>query len=222
MSIARLMADVRELRAELERMRKCMLRTGAVKTVDTSAGTITVDYGGTDRVSAPMPWFDAPTSHRPPNVGNLVLVIDPSLGRGAAVALVGWPSTANPSPLPGDDHALYVGEHRAVIHSAGVEIVSSAATTVETAGLTVESSEPITLQASEVKLGESPTDYAALAARCDQEFTRVWNTLKDPGIIPAPSAPPDVGEPGLLVLKSLASVNSALVMSVAATQVKVK
>jgi hypothetical protein len=222
MSLAQLMADVREVRSEVERMRKGMLRTGAVKTVDTSAGTLSVDYGGTDRVSAPMPWFDPPTSHRPPAVGDLVLVIDPSLGRGAAVALVGWPSTANPSPLPGDDHALYVGDHAAVIQSAGVAITSSEATTIETAGLTIESSDAVVIVSSDISLGESPSDYAALSARCDEEFTRIWNLLKDPSIIPAPSAPPDVGEPGLLVLKSLASAQSALVLSVAATQVKVK
>lgn len=113
MDIATLYRMVAGIRSTLRLVRRGLVRLGAVKTVDLQACTIVVEYDDTDEddqpvESEPMPWFQRSTEHHPPVVGDHVLVLDPSLGMGSAIAIVGWPSTAKPAPEnAGEKHVIH-------------------------------------------------------------------------------------------------------------------
>lgn len=135
--------DVQELRSLVTRVVRGMLRHGKVSSVDVDAGTLVVsialDEG--EHKPHPMPWFQRSTEHRPPSVGDHATVIDPSLGNGGAIALVGWPSLARPPAGGGGDvDVIAKTERKAVIDSPEVEI------------------------------GQAPEDYAALAAKVLSEL----------------------------------------------------
>jgi hypothetical protein len=173
------------------------VRLGKVKTVDTLTCTVVVEFPGTNTAgeastSLPVPWLQRSTEHRPPAVGDHAILIDPSLGNGAGLAITGWPSALNLSPgVSSSDHTLY----------SGTDVCKVVSPTFE-AGL-------------------APTGYAALAAKTDTELDRVWQVLTNAGIIPAVPSGPDAGEPGLTTLVSLASSASAARQSVAAAHVKI-
>jgi phage baseplate assembly protein gpV len=195
--IARLSRELEALRRQVALVRKVLVRLGTVQSVNTATCNVVVQFTGEDATGAPslsfpIPWFQRGSEHRPPSVGDHALVVDPSLGNGAAVAIVGWPSTAKPSPGADTTHVLYSGS------------------------ATCKVSAPL------VELGVAPTDFAALAARVDAELARVWDTLTDASIVPAPASGPDAGETGLLTLKTAAAAAKAATQTVAATQVKVK
>lgn len=61
----------------------------------------------------------------------------------------------------------------------------------------------------------------ARADKVDAEIKRIWDTLADASIVPAPAAPPDAGEPGLTAFLTAVGTASALVESVAASKGKV-
>lgn len=194
--------EVEELRRDMALMRKVLVRQGVVQSVNTVAGTVVVQFPGVDAAgqpatSLPVPWFQRGTEHRPPAVGDHALVIDPSLGNGAGVALIGWPSTVRPPPAAGAKTLLYSGSD-----AVGIDSPTIALGTL---------------------LPAPPNDYAALASRVDAEFLRIWDLLTTPTTPPpAVVSGLDAGEPGLIALLSAASLAAELVESVAASEVKVK
>jgi phage baseplate assembly protein gpV len=197
-SIGKLTRDIAELRRLLALLRKVLIRQGTIDSVDTTACTVVVAFPNVDVLgvpskSHPMPWLQRSSEHRPPAVGDHALVLDPSLGAGAGLVIVGWPSTAKPSPgIATSSHVLYKGTETAKVDSP------------------------------DVQLGVSPTDFAALAAKTNAEITRIWDVLTHASIVPAPAAAPDAGEPGLTTLKTLAAAAKIAAQSVAAAQVKIK
>jgi phage baseplate assembly protein gpV len=210
--------ELEALRRGYERLRHGLVRVGTVQSVDTTACTAVVRYLGEDAKgqpwdSHPMPWLQRSTEHRPPAAGDHALVLDPSLGNGGALVICGWPSTAKPAPSSGGAKDVIFrqrgGDH-ADTYDAGTRTIKAA---------------KIVGNAPAVELGESPSDFAALAQKVDTEIMRIWDVLTAAGIVPAPATtttPPDAGEPGLITLKSMASTAKAAVQSVAAAQVKVK
>jgi hypothetical protein len=69
------------LEGEVRRLRAGLVRVGTVASVDATEGTITVTYVS-GVTSAPMPWFQRGSEHRPPRVAEHVVVLDPSLAEG--------------------------------------------------------------------------------------------------------------------------------------------
>lgn len=133
-------------------LQRGLVRLGTVLTVDTTACTVVIAFPGTDASGAPnkshpMPWLQRSSEHRPPAVGDHAVVLDPSLGMGAAIAITGWPSTARPSPGGIGEHVLYAGTDKAKVASPDVE------------------------------LGVGPTQFAALSNKVDAELGRIWNVL---------------------------------------------
>lgn len=194
-AIGKLTRDLAELRRLLSLLRKVLIRQGTIDSVNTLTCTVVVAFpsDGLPVKSHPMPWLQRSSEHRPPAVGDHALVLDPSLGAGAGLVIVGWPSTAKPSPgLATSAHVLYKGTETAKVDSP------------------------------DVQLGVSPTDFAALAAKTNAEITRLWDVLTHASIVPAPASGPDAGEPGLITLKSLAAAAKLAAQSVAAAQVKIK
>jgi len=141
--LSRLVRDLEDLRNEV-RLIRSLIRMAKVKTVDVAACTVVVEYHSTDAtnqpsLSHPMPWLQRGTEHRPPAVGDHAVVLDTSLGKGAAVAITGWPSTAKPPAGGGGDvDTLAQTTRRVRVHSTDIE------------------------------LGQAPSDYAALASKVDQ------------------------------------------------------
>jgi len=187
-AIADMYREIQTLRRQVDLMRKCLVRLGKVSSVDVAECTVVVEFPlaavhGEPSRSLPVPWLQRSTEHRPPAVGDHAVVIDPSLGYGAGVAITGWPSAAMPAPGATSKHVLYAGSENVRISSPNVE------------------------------LGVTPTDYAALASRCDAEFARIWNMFTTWAV-----APTDGGG----ALKTLSTAAASGVQTVAATQVKVK
>jgi hypothetical protein len=142
-----------DLSSKVTRIMAAMVAVGTVETVDASAGTVRIrmlmtDDDGTRLLSRPMPWFQRSTEHRPPNVGDHVFILDPSLGRGGAVAICGWPSLARP-PVDGGGaaHTLYSGPAQ------------------------------VRVQSTDVRFGQDPTDFPALASRVLSELQSVRTDL---------------------------------------------
>ena len=125
---AKIMRQLEELRREVALVRRVLVRLGKVHTVDVAACTVIVEWTGDDASgskakSLPVPWLQRSTEHRPPAVGDHAVVFDPSLGNGAAVALIGWPSTARPAPdTAGQKHVLYSGTDPCKVISPTVEL----------------------------------------------------------------------------------------------------
>lgn len=213
--IGELFRTVQEVAQTVRLLANGLIRIGKVHSVDPVECVIVVEYlhlaaDGQPHRSLPMPWLQRSTEHRPPAVGDHAVVLDPSLGNGGAIAITGWTSTARPVPGgAGDYHAIFVTPDGQDGDSYGD-------------GVRTIKAPSVIVHSPDIELGESPTDYASLATRVDEEIGRIWDVLTDASVIPAPSAPPDAGEPGLLTLKTLAGTASALVQSVAAAQVKIK
>lgn len=187
--VAKLYREIQDLSRQVKLIRKGLVRLGKVHSINTTTCTVIVEFAGegvdgSSAKSLPVPWLQRSTEHRPPVVGDHAVVIDPSLGNGAGLAITGWPSAANVSPgVATSDHVLYSG-------TAACKVAST-----------------------DVRLGVAPTDFAALASRTDAEFARIWNML---------TTWTPVSNDGGAALKTLASAASPGVLTVAATQVKVK
>jgi phage baseplate assembly protein gpV len=202
--IARKVAD---LETEIRRIRAGLVRVGNVASVDATAGTIMVAYlsGVT---SAPMPWFQRGSEHRPPIVGEHVLVLDPSLQGTSSIALVGHPSEANPPAAGGGD--------KHVLHSdaGGDSDTYTQGTRTLAVRKLVAKAGAIALEADAIELGSSPSDFAALASRVDNyiasmdQLFRTWTPVSQDG--------------GAALKASFVSTFETAPPSVAATHVKVK
>lgn len=199
-AITKLTRDLAELRRVLSLLRKVLIRQGTIDSIDTTACTVIVAFANADVLgvpakSHPMPWLQRSSEHRPPAVGDHALVIDPSLGAGAGLVIVGWPSTAKPSPgIATSSHVLYKGTETAKVDSP------------------------------DVQLGVSPTDFAALAAKTNAEFARIWDLLSGQPYVGVPPQAPwvPVAQDGGAALLAAATAWKAGVASVAAAQVKIK
>lgn len=148
--------EVEELRRDMALMRKVLVRQGVVQSVTAVTGTVVVQFPGTDATglpakSLPVPWFQRGTEHRPPAMGDHALVIDPSLGNGGGVALIGWPSTLRPPPAAGVKTLLYSGSDAVGIDSTSVALGSL--------------------------LPTPPVDFAANATLVDQFITTLYGML---------------------------------------------
>ena len=105
------------LESEVRRIRSGLVRMGTVAAVDATKGTIRVTYPS-GVTSAPMPWFQRGSEHRPPTAGEHVVVLDPSLQGSSAVALVGHPSLAQPPAMGGGEKQVVVAD--AIVVEDGV------------------------------------------------------------------------------------------------------
>lgn len=118
---------IEDLKRVVSLLRRGLVRMGKVHSVDASAGTIVIEYSEEDATgqplrSYPMPFLQRSHEHRPPVVNDHVLVLDPSLGNGGAIAFPGWPSTARP-PVEGggNGNVVYSGPETALIKSGSTQ-----------------------------------------------------------------------------------------------------
>lgn len=210
--VQKVMRELAELRQLLSLLRKVLIRQGTIDSVDTTACTVVVvfpneDVQGAPAKSHPMPWLQRSSEHRPPAVGDHALVLDPSLGAGAGLVIVGWPSTLKPSPgVATSAHVLYKGTEAASIYSP------------------------------DVQLGVAPTDFASLASRVLAELNSVKTDLDGfksvfdlhthggafggTGSGPAITTPPTSAPPPSIVPQAFPAPHTPA--SVAAAQVKIK
>ena len=139
---------IEDLRRTASLLRNGLVRYGSVKSVDASAGTLVVTFAsGQD--SYAMPWVQRSTEQRVPPVGDHVIVLDPSLGSGQAVALVGWSSQATPPAETDGSEVLYLGEQDTIIAT--------------TAHLTLAGDKADIAAASDFVALSTPTDDAVAA-----------------------------------------------------------
>lgn len=226
--LKKLIAEVQEIRRTVSLIRKTLIRFGTVQLIDPVLCTVVVLFPGTDALGAPLlslpvPWLQRSSEHRPPLIGDHAIVIDPSLGNGAGLAICGWTSLVKPAAEGGlQKHILYSGIEPCKVTAASLEV--TAATTVKhtagtkiehTAGTTIEQTAVTAIKqtAPSVELGTEPTDFAALASKVDLEIARIWEMF---------SAWTPAAQDGGAALKALAETASLSVASVTAVQVKVK
>jgi hypothetical protein len=174
-------------------LRRGLLRLGSVQSVDDDAGTLVVEYPEEDATgqplrSYPMPWLQSSTSHRPPLVGDHVLVLDPSLGNGGALALPGWPSEARP-PVEGGGpgHVLYSGDQSALIKSDSTQIMATPDDVTITA-------DEVVMASDAVKIGSaSATEAIPLGTALNNKLTQILTYLT---ALNAVLTGPPIAEPG--------------------------
>jgi phage baseplate assembly protein gpV len=169
-----------DLEREVRRIRAGLVRVGTVASVDAKAGTITVTYlsGVT---SAPMPWFQRASEHRPPREGEHALVLDPSLQGTSAIAIAGHPSEANPAPEGGGNKVVVHSDAHgdSDVYEAGTRTISVTALALKVDTCRVD--------ADHVVLGRDAADYAALASRVDtymkavDSVIRTWSPVAQDG-----------------------------------------
>lgn len=153
--LSNVLRQLEELRRQMDLIRHGLVRQGVVQAVDATAGTVVVEYHAEESEpkyrSLPMPWLQRSTEHRPPAVGDHALVLDPSMGNGGALAICGWPSTAKP-PAGGGGSVDVLHRDRSAEH---YDTYAAGTRTVKADVVVVES--------PDISLGESPTDFVALA-----------------------------------------------------------
>lgn len=196
-----------DLEREVRRLRSGLVRVGTVASVDAAKGTITVRYLSNVE-SAPMPWFQRGSEHRPPVSGEHVVVLDPSLQGTSAIAITGHPSEANPPAAGGGDkHVLHADPD-------GDSDVYEGGTRTLTVHELVVKADAARLEASDVKLGTNPTDFAALASLVDQYITSLDSMFR--------SWAPVAQDGGAALKAAFTAAFATPPASVASAQVKVK
>lgn len=122
--IQKMYREVQDLRRQVNLMRKGLVRLGKVHSVNTTTCTVVIEFAGEDSAnSPPVPWLQRSTEHRPPAVGDHAILIDPSLGSGAGLAITGWPSAVKISPgVATSDHTLYAGLAAAKVISPDIQL----------------------------------------------------------------------------------------------------
>jgi len=209
--------EFEELRREVERVRRGIVRHGSVSSVDSGSGKVVVKYdgedaGGAELKSLPMPWLQRSTEHRPPVAGDHVVVLDPSLGNGGALAICGWPSDAKP-PAGGGGNIDVIFRDR-----------SGPNGDVYDSGTRTTKSDHVVIDSADVKIGQNPTDFAALAQKVLDELNRVkvdFDALKSALTTIAGVAPSGGG--AVVFTPWTTTIPTAHTPgSVAASQVKVK
>lgn len=182
-----------DARRTLSLMRRGLLRLGSVFSVDSTAGTIVVDYGEEDATgqplrSYPMPWLSRSTEHRPPLVGDHVLVLDPSLGNGGALAFPGWPSEARP-PVEGGGpgNVIYSGDQSALIKSDSTQIMATPDDVTVTSDAVVFASDAVSIGSA------SATEAIPLGTALNQKLTQILTYLT---ALNAVLTGPPINEPG--------------------------
>lgn len=172
-ALATLIQDVKRIRSTLRLLRRGLVRFGDVKTVDPTACVVTVEYADLDADGAPVssdtvPWFQRSSEHRPPLVGDHAIVIDPSLGHGAAVAITGWASTAKPAPASGGNKHVIVSAFNTV-----VQVASDGKVTITVGGQPM-----LAITSSMVEVAGASGQPPAIANLVDANFTSLIAALQ--------------------------------------------
>lgn len=188
--IQKLWQLVEDVKRGVQLLRNGLVRYGVVDSVDPVEGTLVVDYAGTVAKSYAMPWVQRSTENRIPPVGDHVIVLDPSLGSGQAVAIVGWVSQATPPLASGGSEVLYEGD-------SPVEITTSSSVTVASDQVDLGQAADFVALAQDVlnELQAVKTDLDAVKATFDAHVhitTATVGASATPGVLapPAASIPP--------------------------------
>lgn len=159
------------LEGEVRRLRAGLVRVGTIESVDTAKGVVRVQYPS-GITSAPMPWFQRGSEHRPPRAGEHAVILDPSLQGTSAIAIAGHPSEVHPPASGGGDQQVlhHDSSGDADTYQNGTRTIA-----VRTLHAKVERAR---LEANDVRLGPDPTDFAALASRVDGYVRALDNAFR--------------------------------------------